>query len=1269
MRISSLSLMAWIAVLFTSTAAPAWKEAYDPFTVRTLYLEINPQDWDRVRFDQPVEGQTESLERATALFHAEGEAPIQVEVRRKGETDPALPSESDPQKVSLKIDINALVPGQEWHGLRKMSLEIGGTAGPLNEGFAWQIHRLASEAGFYHMDAANAAWVKLYINGTYRGVFTSTEQRDEQMLRNRDLYSPYNTWLYKIDAGIFNEVGTGDSPAKSHLAFPPFTSSGSTPDVESDLPQWIDMESMLTFAACEAFVENTDGLFTHNGKNSFAADFLPPNLRRRIYLPWDMDAAIRTGDTDIHRTKAGKVIQTPYQALILNHPWFVRVYEHTFRELLADKLSTTSLNSLIDQLEPVLGPALDSDPYIGGGSAGQFASLRTWVNTRTANVANQLTLPHVARPAFNHPGGEVVSGFGLTMSAPAGQIYYTTNGSDPRATGGAVAAGALPYSGPIPIDRNTHIRARTLSGSNWSGLASEVFFQVAAYATPLRISEIMYHPLDPNPADAIDKDAYEFIELHNTGTNALNLSGFFFDGITHAFPDGTEIAAGARMVLVRNAAAFAARYPGVAYHGIYLGSLSNSGEKIRLKSADGTTVISVEYDDDPPWVISPDGMGYSLVNRNPDGNPDDAGNWRASSNSGGSPGSADPDPAVSADIVMSEVLGNAAAPHQDAVELLNTGNSSADISGWFLSNEARTLTGDLTPALLKKYRLPEGTILPAGGFAAFYEAAFSAGNPLVPFTLSPHGGRVYLSSADAAGNLTGRIVALEYPACDPNVSYGRVATSIGPQEAPLISPTFGGENSAPRIGPVVISEIMYNPLETDSEFVELHNVSTSPVDISGWDIDGIGGFAFPSGTVIAAGGFVVLVDLAKTTVETFRATFNVPAETLIFGHLFDLGNAGEALRLEKPNPDPLQSNILIERVRFNDKAPWPTEADGAGPSLERMPAGNFGNDPLSWKAVTIHGTPGRPGSSASGLAIARGSFWEVKAGPASLGSAWRESSYNATAWQTTTGPAGYGETFLTSVLTYGPDPAAKYPTTYFRKPFVVADAPANISSLILSVLHDDGIVVYLNGIEVARRGMAEGPVSYETLASGDIEATIYEDIDLSAFRHLLLQGINVLAVEVHQSAPASTDLVWDGGLAYTLAFDPDDNDGDDNDGDGLPHDWESTNGLDDSNPSDALADSDGDGQDNTTEYHAGTDPRSGSSFFQIDSTGRDPEGRFILRWSSIPGRVYRVSYSPDLLNWYSFGPAGDLTATGSTSEFIDPSLPTERRYYRISVVP
>ncbi|MDA1006253.1 MAG: hypothetical protein O3A87_07195, partial [Verrucomicrobia bacterium] len=116
--------------LTTASAAPAWKEVYAPLTVRTLHLTVDPADWTRVINDQPVEGDTVSQERADAWFNEDGDAPILVEIRRKGATDPVLTNGAH-TKVSLKIDINALVPGQLWHDLRKLSLEIGSASGPL----------------------------------------------------------------------------------------------------------------------------------------------------------------------------------------------------------------------------------------------------------------------------------------------------------------------------------------------------------------------------------------------------------------------------------------------------------------------------------------------------------------------------------------------------------------------------------------------------------------------------------------------------------------------------------------------------------------------------------------------------------------------------------------------------------------------------------------------------------------------------------------------------------------------------------------------------------------------------------------------------------------------------------------------------------------------------------------------------------------------------------------------------------------------------------
>jgi hypothetical protein len=127
------------------------------------------------------------------------------------------------------------------------------------------------------------------------------------------------------------------------------------------------------------------------------------------------------------------------------------------------------------------------------------------------------------------------------------------------------------------------------------------------------------------------------------------------------------------------------------------------------------------------------------------------------------------------------------------------------------------------------------------------------------------------------------------------------------------------------------------------------------------------------------------------------------------------------------------------------------------------------------------------------------------------------------------GPAqlGYGDGDERTVVSFGPDPAHKYITTYFRHSFDVDDASV-ITSLSLRVLRDDGAVVYLNGIEVFRTNMPAGAVAFDTLASsvvGGGDESSFQVTSLSP--SLLLEGPNVLAVEVHQVSEASSDLSFD----------------------------------------------------------------------------------------------------------------------------------------------
>lgn len=1255
-------------------AQQGWPEVFDPFQIITINLEVNSNDWDTVRFDTSL-----SIPKQ-ALMWADGETnKLLVEIKRK--SDPALPSEADPRKVSLKVDINAFVAGQKWRDLTKLSLENGnGGNSVVQEGFAWAMHRLASEAGFYRYPAGNAAWVRLVVNSNYAGVYTSAEERGKQFLDNRGMYINNATWLYKYDPTPTLEAGvtSASSPTIQHLCYAPFANTCVKPDIEADLPRWIDMQAMLTLASIEAFTGNGDGLFTHNGKNCFALDFGPSNLLPRLYFPWDLDSG-QSGSTTFNIYSGGPSGgNSPYQTNILAHPWFRQVYKHTMSDLMAGPLSIATLTNFLARAEAALTPALDSDPNssLGGATAADhFASIRQWISNRTANVRTQLGVV-TGPPRFGCDCDEIAPGFQLALSHTnaAGTIYYTLNGTDPRGLGGSVTAAAT-YASPITLTNTTHIMARVLNGTNWSALRSRTF-NVAGHAAALKLTEIMYNPKPPTTNDSAGD--FEFIEMKNTGASAVNLSGCYFDGITFSFKPGTLVAPSGFVVLVRNPVAFTSRYPNVSFQGVYWGGLDSGGEKLRLLNSAGNEILDATYDDDPPWPQGPAGMGWSLVNANPAGDPNDAANWRASAAINGSPGADDPAPAYGTGVIVNEILAHTDPPLEDAVELLNTSAAPVDIGGWFLSDKLDPL--DPARALLKKYKIPAGTIIPAGGFKVFYEGDFNPAvansNALVKFALSSNGEEMWLSSADGAGNLTGYVTGFRFGASDNGVSCGRHPISTGWDYAPLAYHTFGvtnpagvtefrtgngASNAPPRIGPVVINEIMYHPADGGTEYVELCNVTTDTVSIGNWTLRGTAMFTFPPDAALPPGELALLVDTTSNTIPQFIASNAVPTNVQVFGGPFTLQNNGELLELQKPNDPTGLPMIVVDHVRYNDKSPWPTEADGHGPSLEKYHPATYGNDPANWRAASASGSHGRHNIITQHIAIASGTVWRCETHGCDLGTAWRNPAYSAAGWLEGPGALGYGRSGLATILTNSAGQTSRVVTTYFRKEFVAQEQPA---ALTLRANYDDGFVAWLNGTEVARRSLPGGAISNATLATAHDGGT-FETIDLTPFAGLLSNGVNTLAAEVHQATTNDADLLWDAELIAqpAPAVSPD------LDADGMPDAWEFLFGFDWAAAADAALDADGDGFPNRDEYFAGTDPRSAASLLRLSAI-RFTNELAHFEFLSVSGRQYVIQRSTDLPSgaWTNF--AGSISATGSTLTVTDTNAPVAPQiFYRILTPP
>jgi hypothetical protein len=156
------------------------------------------------------------------------------------------------------------------------------------------------------------------------------------------------------------------------------------------------------------------------------------------------------------------------------------------------------------------------------------------------------------------------------------------------------------------------------------------------------------------------------------------------------------------------------------------------------------------------------------------------------------------------------------------------------------------------------------------------------------------------------------------------------------------------------------------------------------------------------------------------------------------------------------------------------------------------------------------------------------SHWKYLDDGSNQGTAWRASVFPAeSTWATGFGEFGYGDDDERSVVSYGPNASAKHITTYFRKSFNLANAAA-FSGYQLQFRRDDGLVIYVNGVEVARSNMPTGTIGYTTLASTSISSPAESAINTVTIASSFFQsGTNVIAVEVHQNAASSSDLTFD----------------------------------------------------------------------------------------------------------------------------------------------
>jgi Calcineurin-like phosphoesterase len=150
--------------------------------------------------------------------------------------------------------------------------------------------------------------------------------------------------------------------------------------------------------------------------------------------------------------------------------------------------------------------------------------------------------------------------------------------------------------------------------------------------------------------------------------------------------------------------------------------------------------------------------------------------------------------------------------------------------------------------------------------------------------------------------------------------------------------------------------------------------------------------------------------------------------------------------------------------------------------------------------------------------------WKYLDNGSNQGTAWFGTGFNDVSWVSGNSELGYGDGDEATTVSYGGEAANKYITTYFRKTFNVTN-PASYQSLFFELVRDDGAVVYLNGVEIHRNNMPTGSILFNTLATvaiGGVDESAWNLVTISP--SMLVSGTNTIAVEIHQSGIASSDI-------------------------------------------------------------------------------------------------------------------------------------------------
>lgn len=353
---------------------------------------------------------------------------------------------------------------------------------------------------------------------------------------------------------------------------------------------------------------------------------------------------------------------------------------------------------------------------------------------------------------------------------------------------------------------------------------------------------------------------------------------------------------------------------------------------------------------------------------------------------------------------------------------------------------------------------------------------------------------------------------------------------------------------------VVFSEVMYHPVAGKPEFIEVWNISWTPLDMAEWSFSNGVSYTFPGFNPASPQAHFLkplerIVVSSASEADTRAAYPTLPATVRVFGPWTGaLDNAGERISLDDKNGVPLTT------LSYRDSGKWPIAADGAGHSLVLINENHEPDDWKNWRASTFAGgTPGNPEivsaeqevgnpevNLSQGLPVINyGDTWSFyKETSPEPPSNWNSPAFTPSApWGSGPGLFGFETAPLPSPGIQTPVQTANLLTYYFRTNFNWSGATTGVSYSI-DLINDDGVIFYLNGQELGRVGTGgSGPVPHNTTPSGTRtvgDATEEPNVLSGTLpANLLVNGANTLAAIAVQVNATSSDMVF--GARFKLA--------------------------------------------------------------------------------------------------------------------------------------